>query len=95
MHGIDHHTVAAISITGTCLDVLGLLHEFAHGSDVARGMAFDPGLIALRGSFQVAEELRALEQFARLRDDWFRQLPDSEEFATGLAIIEQCAGCSR
>jgi hypothetical protein len=26
MHGIDHHTVAAISITGTCLDVLGSLY---------------------------------------------------------------------
>ena len=62
--------------------------------------AFNPGFVALRSFFQIAEELFILEQLPSLRDDGLGQLPHPEKLAAGLeeqilmekSIVEQRAG---
>src|ERR1700686_1198768 len=57
-----------------------LLHELAHLSDVTGRALLHPDLKALRGLFQMREELLVSPLFASFGDSWLDPLPDPEEF---------------
>src|SRR5579862_7583627 len=62
---------------------LHLLHHLPHGCDMARGAALAPGLVALRGLFQVSEKLWICEALASLGDDRLDAFPDAEKLTAG------------
>src|SRR5258708_11372981 len=59
-------------------------HKLAHGSQMTRWAAFDPGLIAVRGFFQVCEEQLIRELLAARRHEYLGELPSPEKLAARL-----------
>src|SRR6266850_5510177 len=61
-----------------------LLHELPHGGNMTGRASLRPCFVALRGSFQVGEELLVSKSLAKLRDYRLKKLPHTEKLATGL-----------
>jgi hypothetical protein len=58
-----------------------LLHELPHGSSMTGQAAFDPRFIALRGFFQICEQLLVRESLATLRHDALDEFPRTKKLA--------------
>jgi hypothetical protein len=64
---MDHHTVAAVSITGACVDVLSVVFGIGYGLDVGLFFGLASGIATgITLSIEFNRATRGLDHYSRL-----------------------------